>query len=132
MSFKSILDKIGADAKDVFAFLGSTRGQEIIQAGEGVVETIVPGTAGIINLINSWGVEIVKSETLAAAAGAQQGSGVQKASLVLAAVTPQALAFAKANGVPAPTADKLEAANTALVAFFNAFGLSEAPASPTT
>ncbi len=121
MSVKSVLDKIGADAKDVFAFLTSGKGQAIVAAGEAVVETVVPGTTGFVTLANTWLTEIVKSETLAAAAGEQQGTGTQKASLVLSAVTPQALQFAQANGLPAPTAAKLVEANTALVAFANAF-----------
>jgi len=121
MSVKSVLDKIGTGFKDVFDFLGSTKGQAIVAAGESVVETIAPGTAGLINLANNWLTEIVKSEALAAAAAEQTGSGAQKGALVLSAVTPQALAFAQANGLPAPTATQLAAANTALVAFANAF-----------
>ena len=125
MSFKSILDKIGSDAKAVFSFLGSSKGQAIIATGEGLVETVEPGTAGVFALANNWIAEVVKTETLAFAAGAQQGSGAQKSAMVLAAVTPQALAFAKANGLSTPTATQLTAANNALVAFLNAF--SEAP-----
>lgn len=121
MSFKTVLDKIGSGFKDVFDFLGSPRGQAIVRAGEAVVETIVPGTQGLIDLANRWLVEVVKSETLAAAAGAQTGTGMQKAAMVLSAVTPQALDFAKANGLSAPTAAQLAAANTALVNFANAF-----------
>jgi hypothetical protein len=121
MSVKSVLDKIGSGFKDVFEFLASSKGQAIVGAGEAVVESVLPGTAGFINLANNWLTEIVKSETLAAAAAAQTGTGSQKAALVLSAVTPQALDFAKANGLPAPTAAQLQAANTALVAFANAF-----------
>lgn len=121
MSFKTVLEKIGQDAKSVFSFLGSTQGKNIIATGEGVVEAFVPGATGLINLANSWLTEIVTSETLAAAAGAQNGTGAQKAALVLGAVTPQALQFAQANGLPAPTAAQLAAANTALVAFANSF-----------
>jgi hypothetical protein len=43
-------------------------------------------------------------------------------------VAPQAIAFAQANGLPAPTAAQLTAANTALVAFANAF--TAAPVAP--
>jgi len=120
MSVKTILDKIGADAKGVFAFLSSTKGQAIVATGEGVVEAVVPASTSLINLANTWLAEIVKSETIAAAAGAT-GSSTQKAAAVLSAVTPQAVQFAQANGLSAPTAASLEAANTALVAFANAF-----------
>jgi hypothetical protein len=121
MAIKSVLDKIGAGFKDVFDFLGSPKGQVIVGAGESLVEVVVPGSTGFINLLNKWGGEIIKSEALATAAGAQTGSGPQKAAMVLSAVAPQAIAFAQANGLPAPTAAQLTAANTALVAFANAF-----------
>lgn len=121
MSVKTVLDKIGHGFKDVFDFLGSSKGQAIITAGEGIVETIYPGATGLINLGNKWLAEIVKTETLAAAAESQTGTGAQKAAMVLSAVTPQALQFAQANGLSAPTAAQLTAANAALVAFANAF-----------
>ena len=121
MSLKTALDKIGEDAKEVFSFLGSAKGQAEIATGEGVVESIVPGTAGLLTLANTWLTEIVKTQALATAAGAATGSQTQKAALALSAAAPQAIAFAQANGLPAPTATQLQAANTALVAFANAF-----------
>lgn len=121
MAIKSVLDKIAVGFKDVFNFLGSAKGQAIVSAGEAVIETIAPGTAGLINLANNWMTEIVKTETLAVAAEVQTGTGPQKAAMVLSSVTPQAIEFAKANGLPNPTAAQLAAANTALVAFANAF-----------
>ncbi|WP_348269739.1 hypothetical protein P8936_16450 [Edaphobacter paludis] len=127
MAIKSVLDKIGSGFKDVFDFLGSAKGQAIIRTGEGVVEAVEPGTKGIIDLANNWMTEIVKSQALAAAAQAGQGSGPQKAAMVLSSVAPQAIAFAQANGLPAPTASQLALANTALVAFANAFTESPAP-----
>jgi hypothetical protein len=120
----TLLQKIGAGFKDVFSFLGSAKGQAIVNTAEGVVEAIEPGTAGLINLANSWLTEIVKSESLAAAAGQATGSGAQKASMVLSTVTPQVIAFLQANGITtAPTAAELNAANAALVAFANAFNI---------
>jgi hypothetical protein len=121
VSVKSVLDKIGSEAKEVFAFLTSTKGEAIVGAGEAAIETIVPGSAGLITIANNWLTEIVKSETLAAAAGQQTGTGTQKAALVLSAVTPQAIQFAQANGLPTPTAAQLQKANSALVDFANAF-----------
>lgn len=122
MSVKSVLDKIGSDFKAVFTFLGSPTGQKIVSTGEAVVEAIVPGTAGAITLANNWLTEIVKTQALATAAAAESGSSTQKAAATLAAITPQALQFAQVNGLPAPTATQLAAANDALVAFLNAFG----------
>ena len=122
MSFKSVLDKIGSDAKDVFAFVGSPKGQALAAVGEGVIEDIVPGSAGAVNLFNDWFTEIIKTQALATEAGAQTGSNEQKAAMVLSAVSPQAIAFAKANGVSAPTAAELNSINTLLVQAFNILG----------
>lgn len=120
MSFKSVLAKIGADVKEVFAYIGSPQGQAVIAAGEGVVETVAPQLTGVINLANGFITEAAKTEALAAAAGAQTGSGVQKLNAVVAAVTPQVLAFAKSNGLPTPTSATIQAAANGIVAFLNA------------
>jgi hypothetical protein len=124
MSLKSVLDKIGTDVKDVFNFLGSPKGQALVSAGEGLVETVLPGTAGAINLGNAWLQEIIKTQAIATAASAGTGSSTQKAAMTITAITPQALAFAQANGLPAPTATVIANANNALVAFLNAFTLA--------
>jgi hypothetical protein len=120
MSFKSVLDKIGADAVEVLKWLGSPTGQSLVKTGEAVVESQVPAAAGLINLANTWFAEIIKTQTIATAAGAGTGSSLQKSAAVIAAVTPQALQFAQSQGVPLTTA-QLQAANDALVAFANAF-----------
>lgn len=119
-SFKTILEKIGQDVKGTFAFLGSQKGQAILGAGEGVVEAEVPAATGLINVANNWLTEIFKEETLATAAGQQNGTGPQKAAAVISAVTPSALQFAQQQGLKLTDA-QLQAANTALVAFANAF-----------
>lgn len=117
---KTVLSVFGGDVKKVWSWITSPTGQKVIQAGEGVAETIDPGLTGIITLANNWMAEIIKTEALAAAAGSQ-GSGTEKAAEVMKSVTPQAIQYAQANGLPAPTAAKLQAANDALVIFFNAF-----------
>lgn len=122
----SFLTKLGADVKKVFEWLGSTKGQAVIAAGEGVVESVYPPATGIINLANTWLTEIIKSEALAAGAAQQTGTGVQKAAIAIDAVTPQAITFAAAHGLPAPAAAELSKANDALVAFLNAFGAPKA------
>jgi len=129
----SFLSKVGSDFKAVFAFLGSPKAQPVEAAVEGVAETIAtvagvgaPVQAGI-NLINNWLTEIVKAEALAAAAGQQTGSGVQKAAAVMAEMTPQVLTFATAQGLPAPTAAMIATINTSLVAALNTLG-ADAPA----
>lgn len=133
MSFTSVLSTIGKDVKGVFTWLGSSTGQKIIQTGEAVVEAIIPASAGLITLGNTWMTEAIKTEAIAAAAGASSGSSTQKAAATLLATTPQAIAFAQQYGLPAPTATQLNAANTAIVAFLNAFpGLATAPTVVTT
>lgn len=106
--------------KDVFKWLGSAQGQKVIGTGEAIAETIYPGLTGIINIANNWLAEIIKAETLAAAAGQQDGSGIQKAAIATSTITPQIVQFAQANGLPSPTATQILAANNALVAFLNA------------
>lgn len=125
MATTSFLSKIGTAFKDVFAFLGSPKGQAVVAATEGVAETVATAVGagvpvqGALALINSWGSEIIKTEALAAAAGQQTGSGLQKAAAVLTAITPQATAFAASQGAPAPTLAALTTINTSLVTAFN-------------
>jgi len=119
----SILNKIGADFKAVFSWLGSPKGQAVIAAGETLAVSL-GAPAALINVANNWLTEIIKAETLATAAGTQTGSGAQKAAAVLSAVTPQVLAFAQAQGVAAPTAAQIATANDSLVSFLNAFTMT--------
>ena len=121
MSFSSILQTIGKDAKSVFSWVGSAKGQAVIGAGEAAIEGVAPALTGVINLANTYITEAVKTEALAAAAGTQNGTGVQKLVAVTSAVTPQVLAYAVAAGLPTPTASQISAAANGIVAFLNAF-----------
>lgn len=120
--------KLASDFKKVFAWLGTPQGQATVATGEALAEAVYPPATAIVNITNTWLQEAIKAEALGAAAGAGSGSGPQKAAMVIAAVTPQVLAFAKANGLPEPTADKMQAADTALIAFIDA--LTGKPAAP--
>lgn len=121
--------KLASDFKKVFSWLGSAQGQQVIATGEALAEAIYPPATAIVNITNTWLKEAIKAEALASAAGETSGSGPQKAAMVISAVTPQVLAFAAQNGLPEPTADKLGAANTALIAFIDALtGKTETPA----
>jgi hypothetical protein len=132
MSFTSALSTIGKDIKGVFAWLGSPTGQAIIKTGEGIVEAVIPASAALINLGNTWMTEAIKTEALAAAALQQNGTSAQKAAATLLATTPQAISFAQQYGLPTPTATQLLAANNAIVAFLNAFpGLATTTTSQT-
>jgi hypothetical protein len=126
MSFKSILDTLGSDTKKVFIFLGSSKGQAIVDAGEAVVETIEPQTTAFFTLANNWLAEILKTQALATAAGAASGSNDQKTAIALSSITPQVLAFAQQYGLNTPTATELATANAALVTFFNVLGATVA------
>lgn len=119
-SFTSVLKTIGRDVKEVFAWLGSSQGQTAIASGEAVVEAVYPPAAGLIALANAGLTEVIKLETLGAAAAVSEGGGPQKLTAVTAAVTPEFLTYAQQHGLPTPTADKIQAAINGLVAFANA------------
>jgi hypothetical protein len=121
----SFLSTIGKAFKSVFAWLGSPKGQAVITAGENVITSIDPALTGIVALANSWITKVITTETIAAAAGSQTGSGVQKAAAVMAAMQPEIAQY-----FPAATATEIGNANTAIVAFLNAFGTTPASSSP--
>lgn len=121
MSFKSVLSTVFSDSKKVFAWVGSAKGQAVIGAGESLAEGVDPALAGIFTLANTYIQEAIKTEALATAAGAQSGTGVQKSSAVVSAVTPSVIAYAKQAGLPAPTATEITNAANGIVAFLNAF-----------
>ena len=132
---KSFIKKLGSDFKAVFAFLGKPKVQATIVAGEAlgeaVVDTINPGLAFLNPIINNWTAEIFKAEALAAAAGQADGTGTQKAAMVINAVTPQVVQFAEANKLPVPTGDKLLQANTLLFNFLELMGGGDPTSAPT-
>lgn len=131
MSFKSVLQTIGGDAKKVFAFLGSPKGQAIAQVGEGVAEAVDPALTGVFDLLNNWAVEIFKTESIAAAAGQQNGSGTQKAAAVASAIESQFVAYLQTQGiVSAPTAAEIKTANDYLVGFLNTIAGKGSSAAP--
>jgi hypothetical protein len=118
----SFLTALGKDAKAVFSFLTSTKGQALVTEGEAVVEAIEPGTAGLFTIANNWMTEIIKAQALGEAAGATATGGTAKASIVISTVEPQILAWAKASGYVVPDAAEIQTASNALVNFLNAFG----------
>ena len=130
---QTFLQKLGGDIKKVFSWLGNPKVQAAITAGEalgeGVVDLVDPALAGLNPLINNWTQEIFKAEALAAAAGAQNGTGAQKAAMVLGSVTPQVIQFAEQNGLNVPTGSDMNLANTLLVQFLNVF-TPKTPAPP--
>jgi hypothetical protein len=116
----TLLNVLG-DIKKVFVWLGGKQGQQVIATGEAIAEALYPPATGIISIANGWLTEIIKTEAIATAAGAEKGSGTQKSAMVIAAESPQLIAFAQQHGLSNPTADQMQKANDALVAFLNAF-----------
>jgi hypothetical protein len=119
MSVTSVLKHIGSDAAKVLGWLGSSKGQATIGAGEAIVEAVYPAATGLISLANSGLTEIIKLEALGTAAGAAPGTSVQKGTAAVAALTPQVLAYAEANGFSTPTGDQVQTMVNLLVAFGN-------------
>jgi hypothetical protein len=129
----SFLSAVGHEFKVVFSWLGSSKGQATIATVEGAAAAIttavnpVAGAAlvGIEALINAALKSVVNAESLAAAAGAQSGSGPQKAVAAAAAVAPQVQSVLVSLGVKEPTAAQVETitrvVTDALVTIFKAF-----------
>jgi hypothetical protein len=120
MSFLSGLKAFGNDIEKVFAWTNSTQGKAVVSIVEGAVESFVPQTIPLVNLINSWGQKAFAVEALAVAAGQSSGNGAQKAAMVISSITPEVLQYATDSGLSPRTADQITAANTALVTLIKA------------
>ena len=127
MSFWSGLKVFGKDIVKVFAWAGSPNGKQVIGTGEGILEAVLPVTIPIVSLFNSWFQKAYVVEGLAVAAGKSTGSGLDKASLAIQTVTPQVLTYAQQEGLKPRTAQQIQAANDAVVAFINAMTADAAP-----
>jgi hypothetical protein len=112
-SFNTILSDIGTAFKKFFGVAVT-----VATDAEPLVDTLFPGFA---TLYNGAVAEAAKAEALAAAAGAQSGTGAQKLALVVQSLTPSILAYAEVQGLPKPTADQITAYTNAVVATLNAF-----------
>jgi len=120
MSFLSGLKVFGKDIVKAFAWFGSPKGKTVIATGEAVLEDIMPASAPIVDLFNSWAAKAYNVEALAVAAGKAQGSGPDKAVAVNEAILPDILTYAVQEGLSPRTADQITAANNAVIAFINA------------
>jgi hypothetical protein len=139
--FKNFMDHVGHAFGEVFAYLGSAKGQRAIAAVEGTSVVIATAAfspaagaalAGVEALINAGIRQVVSIESVAAAAGASTGTGTQKAAAVTTAMTPQIASFLQSIGVSEPRADQVQALgtaiSTALVAVLNSIPAPTAPA----
>jgi hypothetical protein len=120
----SFLSKFGHDAKAVFGWLGSPRGQAVIGTA-GVVAEAFGAPVVLVNMAETWIQRVVTTEALAQAAGEQAGSGTQKAAAVINQMTPVVASY-----FPGATQEQMKKANDAIVAFLNAFDLPTTPTTP--
>jgi hypothetical protein len=127
----SFLSAVGKDFKAVFSWLGSAKGQAVITSAEGLAvgaATVLGEGAPVqaaINLVNSWLEKIITTESIAAAAAQQTGSGTQKAAAVLASIGPELTQY-----FPATTAAQATIINNALVTVLNTLGSAATPPPP--
>jgi hypothetical protein len=126
----SFLTALGGDIKKVFSWLASSKGQSVISTGETIIESVFPGATGIVSIVNTWIAEAFKVEGLAVGAAESEGTGAQKAAIVLNTVTPQILAIAKANGLPTPTAAIIASVNDDIVGIINKLAGTTAVGTP--
>lgn len=140
---ETFLDRIGHAFKSVFSFLGSPQGQAIIVAGE-TAATVAGGIAapaalpaiqGVEGLINAGLRSALATESLAAAAGTQQGTGPQKLAAVTSTIAPNVQSFLAAIGVKEATSEQTQAIATvvanSLVAILNALPPGSISVQPT-
>lgn len=120
MSFLSGLKVFGQDIVKVFSWTQSAKGQVVVATGEALVETAVPASVPIIDLINAWFHKAYQVESLAVAAGQATGTGPDKAALAISTITPAILTYAQQEGLQPRTAAQIQAANDAVVAFIKA------------
>src|SRR5258708_21663508 len=112
MGFKSFLSAVGNDAKSVFSWVASSKGQATITSIEGtsvlIAGAINPvfgvGLAGIEGPINPGLKHVISIETLAAAAAQQSCTGGQKLGALITAISPNVASLLQSLGVSNPTA----------------------------
>jgi len=114
MSFLSAIVKV---PKAIFNFLASPKGQAV-EAAVGTAAIALGAPAMVVNLVESWITKILTIEQVAEGAGAQSGTGAQKAAAVIAAITPEVL-----KDFPDLPAQNITTINNALVTILNALTL---------
>jgi hypothetical protein len=123
-SFTSILSAIGHGLEKFFSVSVT-----VAKDAEPLVEVFFPGISALFNTtVTAAGI----AESAAISAGQQNGTGVQKLSMVLQSVESSFNAYAVANKLPVPSAAQIEAAVNAAVAFLNAIPGTTTTTAPTT
>lgn len=115
---QTFLSKFGQEFKvgirEVFSWLGSSQGKAAIAGAETAAITIAtpfgagPVVAGLVGLVNGGLNSALSIESLAAQAGAQTGTGTQKAAAVTAVIGSNAGAFLKSVGVSDATDEEVQ------------------------
>lgn len=119
-SFTSILSAVGNGLKKFFGVA-----TEAAVAAEPVIDVVFPGIAPLYNLTVA---EVVKAESVAIAAGQQNGTGQQKLALVVQAITPVFQEYAASTGIPsAQQAQTITNWVNAVVASLNAIPSASTP-----
>jgi len=119
----SFLSAIGKDVKAVFTWLSSPKGVAVVQTAGAVVEAVDPALSGIVTLAESWITKAINYEALAVAAAGSADTSTQKAAAVISEMGPLVAQY-----FPAATQAEINNANTAIVAFLNAFSSPATPA----
>lgn len=133
----SFLSAVGKDFKAVFAWLGSAKGEAVVQTAEGAAVAVAsaaglgaPVQAGL-NLLNNWMGEAIKLQAIGEAAGETASGGTAKAAAVASTMEPQLLAWLQANGYSTANVSAQAATiNDAAVALLNALGAPATAAAP--
>jgi hypothetical protein len=124
MSFKSVLSGIGHFMEKAFS-------PNAIQLEAGIVDIALPQFTALTNAAAS---AIINVENASIVAGKQNGTGEQKAALVVSAIETQYDSFAAANNIPVIPAAKRKYVDAA-VAMLNSFpfptNIQPAPATAT-
>jgi hypothetical protein len=123
MSFKTVLEDVVTKFKTVLVAVTG-----IAKAEEPVVDALFPGVAV---LFNSTVTVVGAVEAAATAAGAQTGTGVQKAAIAAPAVTALVNAYLTSNSIETTaTAAQVSSITSAVVAFLNALPTTGPVATP--
>lgn len=124
MSFGTFLKKAGVDIAKVLGVAS-----EAAEVAEPVVDILFPAIGTVYNSAVN---EMVKLLAAGQAAAAQGGSATVQLTNVAAAVAPQLIAYAEQEGLPAPTAEHINAFTQAVLASLQVLVSIETSSTPPT
>lgn len=121
----SILKKIGHVLLAIVTF-----GATLEQDAAPFVSLFAPAWGALLNATSTAILTAEAAGTSAAAGAPATDTSAQKLAIVLAAIKPQALAFANTVGATDPTDDEIETYINGIVAALNAFQIPASATSP--